>query len=210
MTAKRWANQDAYAAAIEAAADLAGVPIAIAYGLIAQESGFNANAIRQEPSYHCAQNGKTGDASYGLMQVLYCTALGLGYTGTPTGLFDVDANLSLGMQLLGGLLSRYSTEAALSAYNGGYRPSLGYGAARVDGTFANQKYVDNILNNAAYFTDYLAERDGADHDGVDYPVQQSIDDPQTVDETGRNPLAIAVGVIGGSALAYAIVRALTK
>lgn len=174
MTAKRWAQQDTYASAIEAHADDNGVPHALAYGLIAQESGFNATAIRNEPAYHCAATGQTGDASYGLTQVLYCTARGLGYMGTPTGLFDVETNLQLGLSLFGSLLSSHNGDvgAALSAYNGGDRPSLGYGTRKADGTFANEAYVDNILNNAAYFDQYLSERDAPA--GTD-PAAQTID-----------------------------------
>ena len=162
MTAPRWANQDTYAALIEEYADDVGVPHALAYALIAYESGFNPNAVKNEPTYQCAATGQVGDNSYGLMQVLYCTAYGMGFRGAPTDLFDVVTNLGFGMQLLGGLIDSHNgdTDAALSAYNGGDRPALGYGARLADGTFANQSYVDAIDNNVAYFTQYLAERDG--------------------------------------------------
>lgn len=205
VSAKRWANQDTYASAIEAHAADNGVPAALAYALIAQESGFNATAIRQEPAYHCAATGATGDASYGLTQVLYCTALGLGYTGTAANLFDVETNLQLGLSLLGSLLSSHNGDigAALSAYNGGDRHSLGYGARRADGTFANQQYVDNIQSNADYFEGYLAERDQPIAD----PDAQSIGQADGSAD-GITPLSIAVGVIGGGALLGAVLRAL--
>jgi soluble lytic murein transglycosylase-like protein len=160
MIARRWSAQDTYAAEIEEAAATYAIPRELAYGLVAQESGFKAAAYRAEPNYQCAATGKIGDASYGLTQVLYCTALGLGYSGPPAGLWDPRTNLALGFRYLGDLLrARETTAAALSNYNGGYRPSLGYGAPRADGTFTNQQYVNGVLEKAAYFAGYLAERD---------------------------------------------------
>lgn len=159
--ARRWSAQDTYAAELEAAAGTYAIPRGLAYGLIAQESGFRPSAYRAEPNYRCSITGKVGDASYGLGQVLYCTALGMGYAGAPSGLFDVRTNLAYAFRYLGDLLrARGSIPAALSNYNGGYRPSLGYGAPRADGTFANQSYVDGVLEKAAYFDAYLADRDG--------------------------------------------------
>lgn len=145
--ARRWSGQDAFAAEIGAAAQGYGIPLHVAYGLIAQESGFNPNAI--------------GDAgkSFGLVQIQLRTAQGLGYTGSSTGLLDPATNVQLGMKYLRGQLDRAGTiPAALSAYNGGYRPISGYGAPRADGTFANQAYVNGVLDKAAYFEQYLAEQ----------------------------------------------------
>jgi soluble lytic murein transglycosylase-like protein len=160
--ARRWSAQDTYRDAIESAAAAHGIPRELAYGLVAQESGFRPGAFRSEPDYQCPATGTVGDASYGLTQILYCTALGLGYAGAPAGLFDPATNLELGFRYLASLLSaRSSTAAALSNYNGGYRPSLGYGAPRADGSFANQSYVDGVLEKAAYFDAYLAARDGS-------------------------------------------------
>ena len=159
--ARRWPAQDTYRDAIESAAATHGIPRGLAYGLVAQESGFRPGAFRSEPTYKCLATGTVGDASYGLTQVLYCTAFGLGYAGQPAGLFDPATNLELGYRYLASLLrARDSTAAALSNYNGGYRPGLGYGAARADGTYANQAYVDGVLEKAAYFDSYLAARDG--------------------------------------------------
>lgn len=57
------------------------------FATIMIESGGNTYAIRQEP--------RLNDASYGLGQLLYSTAKGLGYTGTPTGLYDPAVNIDL-------------------------------------------------------------------------------------------------------------------
>lgn len=57
------------------------------FATIMVESGGNTYAIRHEPRIH--------DASYGLGQLLYGTARGIGYRGTPEGLFDPAVNIDL-------------------------------------------------------------------------------------------------------------------
>jgi soluble lytic murein transglycosylase-like protein len=57
------------------------------FATIMVESGGNTYAIRQEPRIH--------DASYGLGQILYTTARGIGYRGKPEGLFDPAINIDL-------------------------------------------------------------------------------------------------------------------
>ncbi len=57
------------------------------FATIMVESCGNTYAIRQEPRIH--------DASYGLGQLLYGTARGIGYRGTPEGLFDPAVNIDL-------------------------------------------------------------------------------------------------------------------
>lgn len=57
------------------------------FATIMIESGGDAHAIRQEP--------RINDASYGLGQLLYGTARGIGYRGTAAGLFDPETNIDL-------------------------------------------------------------------------------------------------------------------
>ncbi len=57
------------------------------FATIMVESGGNTYAIRQEP--------RINDASYGLGQLLYSTARGIGYRGKPEGLFDPAVNIDL-------------------------------------------------------------------------------------------------------------------
>lgn len=57
------------------------------FATIMIESGGNTYAVRQEPRIH--------DASYGLGQLLYNTARGIGYRGTPEGLFNPAVNIDL-------------------------------------------------------------------------------------------------------------------
>lgn len=81
--------------------------------VIATESSWNPRAYRAEPAIK--------DASYGLMQLLYKTAVGLGYVGAPDGLYDPETNIGLGTKLLGQLRTRWGddVQAVYSAYNSG-------------------------------------------------------------------------------------------
>jgi hypothetical protein len=117
----RWTRENAYDAAVQQASAEFGVRVPLIKGVIGRESAFVPNALRGEP--------QIGDASYGLMQLLYSTAKGLGYTGTPEGLFDPATNIHYGTKLLAQNLSRTGGDeaSAISAYNGGWRPSLGFG-----------------------------------------------------------------------------------
>ena len=57
------------------------------FSTIMIESGGNTYAIRHEPSI--------GDASYGLGQLLYGTAVGIGFEGSPQDLYDPEVNIEL-------------------------------------------------------------------------------------------------------------------
>lgn len=59
----------------------------LVFATIMLESGGNTYAVRQEPSI--------GDASYGLGQILYGTAVGIGFEGTPDDLYDPEVNIDL-------------------------------------------------------------------------------------------------------------------
>ncbi|HEX6960210.1 MAG TPA: lytic transglycosylase domain-containing protein [Ferrovibrio sp.] len=91
---------------------------ALVMGVMQQESAFNPMAYRYEAS--------RGEASYGLMQLLYSTARDRGFSGDPAGLYDPATNIALGMAQLKWsfdyLASRLGTvtEAQwLSSYNAG-------------------------------------------------------------------------------------------
>jgi len=107
---------------------------AIAYGLVSQESRFDPGAYRAEPAIN--------DASYGLTQVLWGTAKGLGYTGDESGLYDRATNVQLGLNYLRQQLDRWGTvNLALSAYNGGLHA----------GVITNPEYLAAVLDRADYF-----------------------------------------------------------
>lgn len=169
----RWANEHTWDDAIQAASVRFGVPVSLIKGIIGQESAFRPTAYRAEPAI--------SDASIGLMQILFATAKGEGYTGNVgsatglTGLYDPATNIMYGTSYLATCLARTNgiLPSAISAYNGGFRPELGFGAVapkRVvvclrrdnagkciesrtveQGQYANQSYVNTVLNNIAYF-----------------------------------------------------------
>jgi soluble lytic murein transglycosylase-like protein len=76
------------------------------------ESSFNPQAYRAEPKIH--------DASYGLMQILYQTAISLGFAGTADQLFDPQTNVLWGCQALNYFQSKgFSLPAEADIYNVG-------------------------------------------------------------------------------------------
>jgi transglycosylase-like protein with SLT domain len=169
----RWANEHTWDAAIQAASVRFGVPVALIKAIIGQESAFRPTAYRAEPAI--------SDASIGLMQILFSTAKGEGYTGSVgsatglTGLYDPATNIMFGTSYLATCLARANGifPSAISIYNGGFRPDIGFGAPATKrilvclrrdslgkciesrtveiGQYANQPYVNAVLNNIAYF-----------------------------------------------------------
>lgn len=110
-----------------------GVDPCLIKAVIAAESNFNPNALRNEPQIQ--------DASRGLMQVLFATAQQMGYSGAPEGLFDPETNIEYGTRYLKWQLHRYNgqTPFAVAAYNSGTA------RRRPDGRFINYAYVDRVL-----------------------------------------------------------------
>lgn len=141
----RWVREsdfdDLVAASVDSATGVRGPwpvsreqAIAAVKAIIAKESAFDPAVYRGEP--------QAGDASVGLMQLLLTTARSLGYPGdagdpsTLSGLFEPGTNIYLGTLNLWDLLTSTGGDlsAAFSAYNGGYRPELGFGAVRTADT----------------------------------------------------------------------------
>jgi len=81
-----------YQALIDKHAAAFQLPAAWIKAIMMKESSGIPTAYRAEP--------KINDASYGLMQLLYGTARGLGYAGTKEGLYDPDTNIYLGSKLI--------------------------------------------------------------------------------------------------------------
>ena len=159
----RWANEDKYNTLIERASTRYGVPVPIIKGIIAAESGFKPAAIRIEPTPASDwPPGVTSDASRGLMQILLWRAQELGLQGSGETLMDPATNIDLGTKLLSinySILGSYPD--AISAYNGGIRPELGYGRVLADGAYRNQTYVDRVNRYTAYFITGVPPADGA-------------------------------------------------
>ena len=155
-------NEDAYDGIIRPMAAQQHVPVALVKAVIAHESRFVPTAIRGEPQLN--------DASRGLMQLLFATAQGLGFNGQADALFNPGVNIPLGIRYLAEQLARAGGDwaGAVSAYNGGYRPELGFGRRTTKvvtvclardqvtgkcirtrtvpiGEFANQDYVNDVF-----------------------------------------------------------------
>lgn len=137
---------------VETAATAWDVDAALIKAIIGAESEFNPNAYRAEP--------QIGDASYGLMQLLYQTAKSLGYTGSTDGLRDPTTNIRLGTRYLADLTKQasqrgYGVDSAISAYNAGFstvRPGDGKRTTNDPSSpFINQSYVDKVIRFANYF-----------------------------------------------------------
>ncbi len=132
----RWAREADFDSAFQAASDSTGgqVPVPFLKGIVAAESRFIPETTRGEP--------QIGDASIGLAQILLSTAKRLGFPGPVgaasdlSGLYDPGTNLFYAAAYLQELLGQTGgdLQAVASAYNGGYRPELGFGAKRTPET----------------------------------------------------------------------------
>jgi soluble lytic murein transglycosylase-like protein len=108
--------------------------------VIETESSWNPNAYRYE--------AKISDASYGLMQILGRTAIGLGFTGDVYhDLYDPAVNIELGTRDLAQLIRSYGNDfrRVYSAYNSG-NPDLWQTSAEV------AAHVTNALANLEKWT----------------------------------------------------------
>lgn len=162
----RWPHENDYDGIIAIESARTGVSMPLIKAIISLESEFLATATRAEaaraslpPTPDFPQGG---DMSIGLMQLLVRTARTLGYTGDVgakaglTGLFDPSTNVHLGTLLLRDNVNEAArrglgVDAAISAYNGGWRPSLGFGGLLPNGQFANEAYVKVVFERLAYF-----------------------------------------------------------
>ena len=133
----------AYRVEIVAAATAHGLDPDLVQAIVEQESAYKFTAYRFEPAFftrylankveYAQRNPMEVSASYGLMQVMYSTAVEQGYLGDPWGLFDPAVSLEFGCRVLAGhvawarrtyqgLTSIAETKiraSALASYNGG-------------------------------------------------------------------------------------------
>ncbi len=142
----RWKLEDAYDKIVQEKAQKYMVPAALIKAVIAQESAFKAEALREEPQINTR--------SRGLMQLLETTASGLGFRGIPIELHDPGKNIELGAKLLA---QNFKTangnwDVALSAYNAGFSSLRPWDAKRKsDGRMVNEDYVRRVRGNWEYF-----------------------------------------------------------
>jgi hypothetical protein len=147
-----FARENEFDSLIWDAAGRAGLDPLILKATVAKESGFNPAALRPEPSI--------GDASRGLAQVLFKTAVWLGYRGDPEGLFDPATSLDYGAKYLAYQAGRY---AGSPTFDGDLYAAYNAGSVRrtAGGQYMNQAVVDVFLRYlAAYRAQYATPAGG--------------------------------------------------
>lgn len=132
---------------------------AIIFAIIEQESGFCPTAVRYERKFwerNIKNNPKYADnpfkddyrawGSWGLMQVLYSTALELGMpknVSPAVWLTDPVNNLKIGVKYLRLLFEKYKNlQDVIAHYNGG---EYAVRQKRLTGKYPNEHYVRNVL-----------------------------------------------------------------
>jgi soluble lytic murein transglycosylase-like protein len=143
---------------IEHYATNAEIDPALFKAIIMKESYFRTKVSLYEPSL--TNNKKyvakipseylTNDlafSSIGICQMLYGTAIDLGYRGSPEGLYDLETSLKYGAMYIKEMQDRYRfRRLVISAYNAG----LIY--LREDGKVENYKYVDKVIKYWEYYS----------------------------------------------------------
>lgn len=101
-------QDDSLASRIARHAKAHNIPESLVHAVVRRESNYNP----------AARNGPY----WGLMQIRYATARGLGYQGTPAGLLDADANLTYGVAYLANAFKVAGGDArrAIRLYAHGY------------------------------------------------------------------------------------------
>jgi len=86
-----------------------GVPVELVHRVVKRESGYNPHASHA--------------GNFGLMQIRYQTARGVGYSGSAAGLLDPEVNLTYAVKYLAGAYHAAGGNAgrAVSLYASGYR-----------------------------------------------------------------------------------------
>ncbi len=89
-------------------AELNGLPLELVHRVVKRESNYNPHAYSK--------------GNYGLMQIRYNTARGLGYDGPPEGLFDAETNLKYATKYLRGawMVADNQHDGAVRLYASGY------------------------------------------------------------------------------------------
>jgi soluble lytic murein transglycosylase-like protein len=159
---KLFNDEDKFNPEIARASIGSGTAVAVLKGFIGLESAFNPKAYRYEPAL------KPPDASYGLAQILACTARGVGYTGIPTGLFDPFTSALYGGKFIRALAKKYpNLPDLIAAYNMGYPrkitattqfianiykyPIQYRESPPADWIYANEPYVRRVSAYIAYY-----------------------------------------------------------
>jgi soluble lytic murein transglycosylase-like protein len=146
-----------YDAEIAVIADKHALPIDLVTAVVLVESAGRTDAFRMEPLFWDrymrnkpewdGANPRRVASSYGLMQVMYTTALEFGYPGEdpPEGLFVPLVGLEYGCRVLRDRMdwAKGNPESALAAYNGGKPGNAAPGVLR------NGDYARRVLTRLA-------------------------------------------------------------
>jgi soluble lytic murein transglycosylase-like protein len=140
----------------------------VVQAVVEKESSGRWYAVRYEPLFwttYLANNPEYRDrdprevsSSYGLMQIMFTTAVENGFSGQPWDLFRPEVNLDLGCRHLARLIGKMRglykglsagaegkiLRSALASYNGGMR-----GNAPDDLPDRNRVYAEDVLARAA-------------------------------------------------------------
>jgi soluble lytic murein transglycosylase-like protein len=120
-----------YEPLIEQKAKEYGLEPALVKAVVSVESSGMTSAYRYEPAFWLrymankpefkGMNPHRASASYGLMQVMYATAVAHGLKGEPEEMFIPTVGLDYGCRVLSKLLKKCNgdVEQALAQYNGG-------------------------------------------------------------------------------------------
>jgi soluble lytic murein transglycosylase-like protein len=140
---------------VRQAASVYQLPENLLFGQVLAESNGDPFAFRYEHDYfgrYIQTNpaalgfayGPLAACSYGLLQIMFETALEIGYADRPEGLFVPRVGLAFGSRYMVNLLAwaQGDYQKALSAYNGGK------GTAAKGPPYSNQSYVSRVYTLA--------------------------------------------------------------
>lgn len=134
---------------IEIQAENFGIDPNLIEAIVMTESSGHPNTSRYETAFYSryiiplklfAAEGMKRATSYGLMQIMYQSAIEDGYKGTAEDLLKITIGLECGVKHLRKKYEKYYTgniDFVIAAYNAG-SPRF------VNGKFSNQEYVDKV------------------------------------------------------------------
>lgn len=134
---------------IEAVADKYQIDPDLIEAMVMRESSDTTGATRYEPGFNAQyitrlklpdDEGKKRSTSYGLLQIMYQSAIEDGFKGVAEDLIIPEIGLEWGVKHFSGKIKKYGQKdinRAISAYNAG-------NVRMKDGKFVNQYYVDRV------------------------------------------------------------------
>lgn len=127
---------------IRQAADKYNLDPRLIFATIMIESGGNTYAIRHEP--------RINDASYGLGQILYGTAKGIGFKGKPTDLYNPEINIDLIAKYHRRNLDRHGNTLTVDQLTTAYNTGSPHKKALPGHLKKFRKWYDRVANLEVY------------------------------------------------------------